>query len=402
MWFCGTKKSQKVMKYDFDLPTQRRGTASVKWDEDDDPQMIPLWVADMDFRTAPAVTEALRKRVDGGIFGYVHVPDSYYSALCRWFSTRHGWDIDPRSVIYTSGVVPALSAIIKALTQPGQGVIVQMPAYNCFFSCVRNNGCQLVPDVLQRVDNADGRFAYRPDWDSLRRAAARPDVHLMILCNPHNPTGRVWTRTELETIRDICHENGVRVVSDEIHCELTRFGTQYVPYATVDAEAVVCCSPSKAFNTAGLQIANIVCPDDDTYRRIDRAINDNEVCDVGPFGVDGLQAAYNHGGEWLDALNEYLDGNYALLCRTFAGRMPQLRVCLSEATYLAWVDITATGMDADALTDLLKSRAHVRVASGSIYGDSRYIRINYATRRELLAEALDRIANIVTTLHNVL
>lgn len=378
------------MKFNFDELTERRGTASVKWDNDSDKDILPLWVADMDFRTAPAVTEALLRRVESGIFGYVKVPDAYYEALVRWFDTRHGWHIDRDRVIYTSGVVPALSAIIKALVKPGEGVIIQTPAYNCFFSSVRNNKAVMVENKLKRVDTGDS-FHYEIDFEDLERCASDPNVRLLLLCNPQNPTGRIWTREELQRVREICARHDVRVVSDEIHCELVHEGFEFIPYATIDPSAVVCCSPSKAFNTAGLQIANIVCPDADVQAKIDRAINDNEVCDVNPFGVVGLMAAYNEGGEWLDALNVYLDGNYKYLRERFRNELPELKVCDSEATYLSWVDITPLGIGSEELEEKLKVTAKVHINGGLMYGDDNYIRINYACPRARLAEALDRL-----------
>lgn len=384
------------MRPDFDELTERRNTGCMKWDgEGDAPDVLPLWVADMDFRTAPAVTEALMRRASSGIFGYTAVPDSYYEALDRWFTHRHGWSIDRHKVIYTSGVVPALSAIIKALTRPGEGVILQTPAYNCFYSSIRNNGCRLAENRLVRRDTADG-FTYTLDIENLEQLASQSENTLMILCNPHNPTGRVWSRAELETIADVCRRHGVRVVSDEIHCELVHPGASaYTPYATVDSDAIVCCSPSKAFNTAGLQIANIVCPDSDTRARIDRAINDNEVCDVNPFGVVALQAAYNEGSEWLEALNGYLYNNYLYLREVFSRELPAFRVCDSESTYLAWVDITPTGMDAAEIASHILEEGRVRISSGDIYGDSRYIRINFACPRSRLEEALRRMVPVM-------
>ncbi len=310
-----------MAKFDFDELTLRRHTSSLKWDTMPADDVIPLWVADMDFRTAPAVTEALQRRVASGIFGYVDVPDEFYAALTGWFARRHGWAINPDSVIYTSGVVPAVSAIIKALTIPGDGVILQTPAYNCFFSSIRNNGCRQADNPLLRADCGED-FTYTIDFGNLETLAADPRNKLLILCNPHNPTGRVWTRAELENVRDICRRHGVMVISDEIHCELTHPGYTYTPYATVDDHAIVCCSPSKAFNTAGLQIAAIICPDADIRARIDRAINDNEVCDVNPFGVEGLIAAYNHGEDWLEALRQYLYGNYTFLRDVISAKIP--------------------------------------------------------------------------------
>lgn len=383
------------MSYDFDELTERRGSGSMKWDTGDAEDVLELWVADMDFRTAPAVTDAVMRRAESGIFGYVSVPDSYFDALTDWFATRHCWTIDRQRVIYTSGVVPAISAIIKALVAPGGKVILQTPAYNCFFSSVRNNHAVMAENRLRRVETADG-FTYETDYEDLERLAADPDCTLLILCNPHNPTGRVWTRGELERVRDICRRHGVTVVSDEIHCELTRGGRAYVPYATIDDRAVICCSPSKAFNTAGLQIANIICPDADTQRSIDRAINDNEVCDVNPFGVAGLQAAYREGGAWLGELNKYLDGNFRLLRETFARELPLLKVCDSEATYLAWVDIRPLGLTSGEVERLLLEKARVRVSSGAIYAGEGYIRINYACPRSRLAEALKRISSTLS------
>lgn len=381
----------KDMEFNFDELTERRGTDSYKWDSAEAGDMIPLWVADMDFRTAPAIVEALRRKVDSGIFGYVKVPDSYYSALTDWFVRRHGWHIDQRDVIYTSGVVPALSAIIKALSRPGEGVILQTPAYNCFFSSIRNNGCVPVANPLLRRERPDG-FTYELDFEDLERLASRDENTLLILCNPHNPSGRVWTREELERIRDICRKGNVTVISDEIHCELTHPGFKYIPYLTLDFEAVACCSPSKAFNLAGLQIANIIAPVEDMRKRIDKAININEVCDVNPFGVIALQQAYNHGAEWLRALNEYLYSNYIFLREFLHERMPMLRICDSEATYLAWIDIRPLGITADEVEAIGKHHG-VWVNAGTLYGGQGYIRINYACPRERLREGLERFVS---------
>ena len=386
--------------FDFESVVDRRNSGSYKWDDHpgDADDMIQLWVADMDFRTAPVIIDALRQRVDHGVFGYTYVPDRYYEALTDWFGRRHNYKIDRAKVIYTSGVVPAMSAIIKALAAPGEGVILNTPAYNCFFSSIRNNGCRIVESPLRRVDLGDSEFTYEIDFEDLERLAAVPDNRLFILCNPHNPSGRVWSRDELERVAGICHRNGVTVVSDEIHCELTLPGLDYVPYGKIDDRAVICNAPSKAFNTAGLQIANIVCPDDEVRSKVDKAININEVCDVNPFGVAGLIAAYSDGADWLDALRVYLEGNYRLIKSFFNERLSRYPIASLQATYLAWIDISASGLDADAIESLLVDKAHVRVASGSIYGDKRYIRINFATPRSVIAEALKRVEPILNTL----
>lgn len=379
-----------MKKFNFDLVPDRRHTASYKWDSADREDMIPLWVADMDFTTAPCVIEALRHRVDHGVFGYVKVPESYYVSLDSWFSRRHGWHIARESVIYTSGVVPAISAIIKALVKPGEGVIVQTPAYNCFFSSIGNNGCRLVENPLIREDRENG-FTYRIDFDDLRAKVLSSDTRLLLLCNPHNPTGRVWTREELDKIKKICKEGDVKVVSDEIHCELTMPGIEYVPYGTVDEEAIICCSPSKAFNIAGLQIANIIVPDADERASVDKAININEVCDVNPFGVVALQAAYNEGASWLDALRGYLYENYKALRSFFAENLPQFKVCDLEATYLAWVDVRPLGISSVDLEEIALERHGVWINAGTMYALDGYIRINMACPRSRLMEGLSRL-----------
>lgn len=380
----------------FDELIDRRNSGSLKWDsKGDTPDVIPLWVADMDFKTAPPIITALRERVNTGIFGYVNVGESYYDSLINWNERRHGWLIDRKKVIYTTGVVPAISAIIMAMTKPGNGVILQTPAYNCFFSSIRNNGCKIVENPLRRIDCPVG-FSYEIDFEQLEKLAADENNVLLILCNPHNPSGRVWRRDELLKIRDICKAYGVRVISDEIHCELIHPGcNRYIPYAVIDQNAIVCISPSKAFNTAGLQIANIICPDNNTLRMIDRAINDNEVCDVNPFGVIALQVAYNQCEPWLISLIDYLQENYLLLRRMLSD-IHGISICDSESTYLAWIDISGLRIDGlpasgNSVEDYLLRTAKVRVAGGSAYRDNGYIRINYACPRNRLKEALHRI-----------
>lgn len=384
------------MAYDFSQLTCRRGTDSYKWDSAPSDDIIPLWVADMDFLTYPGITEALQRRLAHGIFGYTRVPDSYYDAVCRWFAEHHGWQISKDDIIYTSGVVPAISAIIKALTLPGDQVIVQGPVYNCFYSSIRNNGCEMVSNSLiyNKVT-----LRYEIDFDDLDRKLSHERARLLLLCNPHNPGGRVWTRQELTHIASLCRKHGVRVVSDEIHCELTLHDNKYVPFGSLPDElssgSITCCSPSKAFNTAGLQIANIVCRDAAVRERIDRAININEVCDVNPFGVIALQAAYSDGGyEWLTELRSYLTANYKLLRRFFAEHLPELPVMRMEGTYLAWVDCSALSETSDEIEERLMHENRVWVNAGSMYGKEGepFIRINMACPRERLEEGLHRIA----------
>lgn len=385
------------MEYDFSIPTDRRDTDSYKWDSAPEADIIPLWVADMDFETFPAITEALQRRVAHGIFGYTRVPEAYYEAVCRWFKKRHGWHINREDIIYTSGVVPAVSAVIKALTLPGDQVIVQGPVYNCFFSSIRNNGCEMVSNSL--IYNKE-ELRYEIDFDDLERKLKHERARLMLLCNPHNPGGRVWTRDELTRVAELCRKYGVRVVSDEIHCELTLYDNEYVPFGSLPDElsrdSITCCSPSKAFNTAGLQIANIVCRDAEVRNRINRAININEVCDVNPFGVIALQAAYSDEGyEWLTQLRKYISANYDLLLERFARELPKCKVMRMEGTYLAWIDCSELHIPSDEIEEMLMHENKVWVNAGSMYGaeGAAFIRINMACTSELLNEGITRIVN---------
>ena len=385
------------MEYDFSIPTDRRDTDSYKWDSAPEADIIPLWVADMDFETFPGITEALQRRVAHGIFGYTRVPEAYYEAVCSWFGKRHGWHINREDIIYTSGVVPAVSAVIKALTLPGDQVIVQGPVYNCFFSSIRNNGCEMVSNSL--IYNKE-ELRYEIDFDDLERKLKHERARLMLLCNPHNPGGRVWTRDELTRVAELCRKYGVRVVSDEIHCELTLYDNEYVPFGSLPDElsrgSITCCSPSKAFNTAGLQIANIVCRDAEVRNRIDRAININEVCDVNPFGVIALQAAYSEEGyEWLTQLRKYISANYDLLLERFARELPKCKVMRMEGTYLAWIDCSELHISSDEIEEMLMHENKVWVNAGSMYGaeGAAFIRINMACTSELLNEGITRIVN---------
>ena len=382
------------MTYDFDKIIDRRGTNCVKWDELSQPDIIPMWVADMDFETAPCVIEALRQRMEHGCFGYTLVPESYYKATIQWFQQRHGWTIDRSSFIYTSGVVPAISAIIKAMTHKGDKVLVQTPVYNCFFSSIRNNGCILTENPLKMVNNR-----YEIDWEDFEKKCADPAVKVFLLCNPHNPAGRVWTREELTRMGEICLQHGVFVISDEIHCEFTMPGHTYTPFASISEDFVqhsaVCISPSKAFNIAGLQIANIIVKDDGIRQKVDKAININEVCDVNPFGVIALQAAYSEeGAAWLTALNSYIHENYRLAKSLLEEGLPHCPVTTLEGTYLLWVNIHKTGKTSEQVADHLMQHAKVYVTPGTMYGEiagEGYIRINLATQRSRMEEGIRRI-----------
>lgn len=385
-----------MAKFNFDEIVDRRGSDCVKWDETDVDGMLPMWVADMDFRTAPAIIEALQRRAAHGVFGYEHVPQSYYAAVVGWFARRHGWTFRPGWIIYTTGVVPAVSAVIKAVTVPGDKVLVQTPVYNCFFSSIRNNGC-----IIEENKLVYSNGTYSVDFEDFERRVADPSVKAFLLCNPHNPAGRVWTPDELRRMGEICLRHGVFVIADEIHCDIVMPGYKYTPFASLSdeflANSATCTAPTKTFNIAGLQIANIIAADDTVRKKIDRAININEVCDVGPFGVVALQAAYNESEGWLDELLPYIKSNYDYLCDFFAAHMPMLKVLRLEGTYLVWVDCTALGRTSSGIISELKDGEKLWLNGGDIYGetDRPFVRINIACPRATLVDGLNRLLHYV-------
>ena len=382
------------MTYNFDQCPDRRGTESVKWDLY--PGTLPLWVADMDFKVAPEIQAALQKRLAHGVFGYELVPDSYFEAMHRWFKERHGWDdISKSNIVPTTGVIAAYSAAIKAMTVPGDKVMVMTPCYNAFFPAIRNNKCVQLDNPLRY----DGRYIV--DWDDFEKKAAEAKV--LLLCNPHNPAGRVWTREELLLMARICRQNDVFVISDEIHCELTYPGHDYTPWATLPEEYVLnsvsCISPTKAFNLAGIQIANIYAKDPAVLAKMDRAINDNECCDVNVFGVTALKAAYTSGGPWLDQLRDYLYHNARTVSCFLEDELPEVNVLPLEGTYLMWLDCRKALCPGEPLEGFserlgkfLQEKVQLTLSTGSIYGAAGegFMRVNIACPRSRLLDGMQR------------
>lgn len=439
-----------MKEYNFDELIDRRGTGCVKWDEEyhaspfynstvsqiknaetTPGDIIPMWVADMDFAVSPAIQEAIRRRAQHPVFGYTHVGTAYYDAIISWFRRRHQWEIKREEIIYTTGVVPAMSAAIKALTMPGEKVLILSPDYNCFFSSIRNNGCEVLesalishpspltshPSPLTSHHSPHTPHHFEIDWDDFEAKCADVKTTVFLLCNPHNPTGRVWKPEELQRMNDICMRHGVKVVSDEIHCDLMMPGHRFQPFAAVNEEcrsnSVILNSPSKSFNIAGLMTANIICADPTMRRRIERAININEVCDLNPFGPVALIAAYNESEEWIDALCEYIWGNYLALRQFFNEQLPQCIVTELEGTYLPWIDVSAMlpmhievpgSQDAtiisnvQQLCDYIMGQTNVWVNPGTMYGTQTgkgFIRINIACPREQMMQALRRVAKLI-------
>ena len=378
----------------FDKPVKRRGTGSLKWNVAENE--LPMWVADMDFETAPPVKEAILKRAEHGVFGYTDITPEWYSAYQSWWKDRHGFEMEKEWLIFTTGVVPAISSIVRKMTTVAENVVVMTPVYNIFFNSILNNGRNVLESRLKYENGA-----YQIDFDDLEKKTSDPKVKLMLLCNPHNPVGRVWSKQELRQIGEICIRNNVFVIADEIHCELVFLGHEYTPFASISEEflmnSVTFVSPSKAFNLAGLQIANIISADANVRVRIDKAININEVCDVNPFGVEALMAAYNEGEEWLEELKIYLFANYIYLKGYFDEYLPEFPVMMLEGTYLVWVDCSVLNQtSAEIVKDLLK-KEKLWVNEGSLYGETGegFIRINIACPRQRLIEGLNRLKRVL-------
>ena len=392
--------SLTLMIYDFNKPVERRSTDCVKWDEAE-ADVLPLWVADMDFETAPCVQEAILQRARHGVYGYALVPDGFYDAIIWWQRERHGWKVQREWILYISGVVPAVSAIIKGLCNPGDGVLTFTPAYNCFFSSIRNNGCRLV-DFPLTWSPAEERYSI--DFHALERALDHERPRLFLLCNPHNPSGRVWTHDELSRIATLCAARGITVLSDEIHCEFVHpgLGRRFLPFAPI-ADAVGCPwvianAPNKAFNIAGLQTAYIITPDVDVRARIDRAINDNEVCDINCFSFVALQAAYTpEGADWLDQLNAYIYEGYQQFRKSMKSAFPTLPIAHLEGTYLAWIDVRSLvaqppfNGSSERLAKRILQQQRVWINGGEMYGQAGFLRINLATQHMRLQTATSRL-----------
>ena len=382
--------------YDFDRIIDRRGTSSLKWDQlgalFGGEDVLPLFVADMDFEAPREVVEAIVERAKRGVYGYTIRTDGYYEAVTGWLERRHGWKIGRDWLVSSPGVVPALAAAIHAFTEPGDGVILQSPVYYPFYDVIRANGRTVVDNPL-RIENG----VYRIDFDLLEEQAKT--AKLMLLCSPHNPGGRVWTADELKRIGDICLRHGVIVVSDEIHHDLVFKPNRHVPFASLGPEfaarSVTCIAPSKTFNLAGLQAAAAIVPDDELRRRYVRtgrfalAIHMDSY-----FGVTGMETSYRYGEPWLEQLLVYLRENRDALTAFLKERLPEVRVMVPEATYLAWVDCRAISEDPAELKKLMYAEARVAFSEGSVFGrqGAGWLRINFGCPRAVLLEALERFA----------
>lgn len=380
----------------FDLPVDRSGISSMKWDVADGE--LPMWVADMDFRTAPAIREALSGRVANGTFGYTDVPAAWNDAVAGWWRRRYGMDVDPGHVTFTTGVIPAISSLVRSLTNVAEKVVIQPPVYNIFTNSIVNNGRRVLDNPLRYADGA-----YSIDFDDLEAKLADPLTRLMILCNPQNPSGNVWSADDLAHVGALCAAHDVTVISDEVHCDIVRPGVTHTPFAAVNdvnrAISVTCSSPSKAFNVAGLQSAYFICDDAGLRARAVRGVNTDEVAEPNDFAVFSTIAAYTASDQWLDDLCRVVQRNKDYVAaRLDADADGLLRMVASDSTYLAWIDCSGLlgrvgDITAERFCEHLREHTGLVLSYGGIYGEngSRFLRMNLGTRAGLVIDGVRRL-----------
>lgn len=378
------------MKYDFDTCVDRRNTNSLKWDVRDNE--LPMWVADMDFQTAPEIRDEIIKRAEHGVFGYSVVSDEWYNAYSDWWRVRHGLIIEKESLIFCTGVVPAISSMVRKLTTPAEKVLIQTPVYNIFFNSILNNGREVIESPLLY----DGR-EYRVDFSDLEKKLSDPQTTLMILCNPHNPVGKIWDRKTLGKIGELCKMYGVTVISDEIHCDITDPGRNYIPFASVNDTcreiSATCFAPTKAFNLAGIQTAAVFVSNAFLRHKVCRGLNTDEVAEPNAFAVGAAVAAFTRGGDWLDELRAYLYQNKKITSEFLLSELNEVKLVPSEATYLLWLDCSAFTDDSDKLARFIRENTGLYLSSGSVYGSNgkSFLRLNIACPRDRLTDGLKRL-----------
>jgi cystathionine beta-lyase len=401
------------MAHPFDEELDRRGTNSLKWEfvqseadlerwERTDrflgkDRVLPMWVADMDFRCPEPVIQAVIARAQQGVYGYTMPGSDFYDAVVNWMRQRHGWEIDPDWICLTSGVVTALNMLVRAFTSAGDRVLIQPPVYYPFFSAIQNNGAEVLSSGLIY---AGGR--YQMDFADLEAKAKDPRVKMAILCSPHNPVGRVWSKEELTRFGEICLKNNVLVVSDEIHGDLIFRGNVFTPFAKISRDfaehSITCTAPSKTFNLAGLKTSAIIIPDEGLRTAFHNVLRNSGLALAGStFGVVAFKAAYEQGEPWLEQTLDYLQGNLEYLETYIGQRIPEIEVVRPEGTYLVWLDCRKLGLDKAELKRLMREQARVYLDEGDIFGPEGegFERINIACPRSILAEALDRIRKAV-------
>ena len=378
------------MQYDFDTVTDRRGTFASKWDVAEGE--LPLTIADMDFATCPEIMSALRARLEKGLFGYTDIPDAWKEACRRWWKDRHGFPVETDWIVFSTGVVPTISSCVRKLCTPAEKVLVLTPVYSVFFNSILNNGCVPYECPLDYSGNA-----YAIPWERLEQGLSDPQTAMMILCNPHNPTGQIWDRDTLKRIGRLCHEHHVTVLSDEIHCDLTDPGRQYVPFASVDDVcrdiSVTAVSPSKSFSIPGLQSSAVIVPDPHLRHRVWRALNTDECGEPNAFAIDAAIAAWTRGDSWLDACCQRLYENKQRIRAYIGENLPEIRVLNSEATYLLWLDVSALTGSAGLLARFIRERTGLVLSDGAPFrgNGSLFLRMNAAYPVSQITDALERL-----------
>lgn len=378
------------MKYDFDTPINRRNTNSLKWNVADNE--LPMWVADMDFKTAPEIQSTITARAEHGVFGYTDIPIQWYTSYIGWWKKRHNFTMQKDWLVFCTGVVPAVSSIIRKLTTPAEKVLIQTPVYNIFFNSILNNGRQ----VLQNHLKYDGK-QYNIDFDDLEKQLSDPQTTLMILCNPHNPTGKVWSCDELKQMGELCHKYNVTVISDEIHCDLTDHGWNYTPFASISdncrENSITCVAPSKAFNLAGLQTAAVMVPNENLRHKVWRCLNTDEVAEPSAFAVDAAIAAFTKGDTWLDELRTYISENKVVATKYIEDKIPDITVVTSHATYLLWLDCQKIDGCATEIARVIREQTGLYISEGIQYGGNGkcFLRMNIACPKTILLDGLQRL-----------
>lgn len=382
------------MQFDFDTPVNRRGTDSLKWDVSE--RELPMWVADMDFKTAPAVIRAVEERAAMGVYGYGIVPPRWYDAYVHWWQKRHDFRMEKDWLCFTTGVVPAISSMVKRLTNIGDRVVLMTPVYDIFFHSVENAGRTVSECPLLYDGNR-----YAIDFAGLEERLSHPLATLMILCNPHNPVGMVFTGEELARIGALCQKHGVTVIADEIHCDLTDPGVSYTPFLSASPVCreigIACLSASKAFNLAGMQSAAVAVPAVPLRNKVVRGLNSDEVAEPNCFAVASACAAFEEGAEWLDALRSYLAGNKRYASDYIRENCRGIRPLPQNATYLLWLDCAALSADADGLGAFIRQESGLYLSAGSVYrgNGGNFLRLNTACPRKTLQEGLSRLSRSV-------
>lgn len=378
------------MAYDFDEVIDRRNTGSLKWDVAENE--LPMWVADMDFKTAPEIADAILKRVKHGVFGYSVTGEGWSEAIINWWKKRHAFQIKSEWLIFCTGIVPAISSIVRKLTTPNENVLVQTPVYNIFFNSIVNNGCRPVENELIYKNGE-----YSVDFDDLEKKLSDPQTALMILCNPHNPIGKIWDKETLERIGELCFKHHVTVIADEIHCDLTDPGEEYTPFASVSEKcrnnSITCIAPTKAFNIAGLQTAAVFVPDENLRHKVNRGLNTDEVAEPNVFAALAAEAAFKYGEKWLDELRVYLYENKKIVADYLSENLPEIKLVPSKATYLLWLDCSGLAGKNEDLGREIRKKTGLYLSSGGAYrgNGGKFLRMNIACPKEVLKDGLERL-----------